>query len=383
MQGLESAEFRQMEDAIRRFAEKEVLPHLEVWEAAGEFPCELYGRVGDLGWLAMGFDEAYGGIEASMSLRVAFNVLLARSMGSGGLMAGLFSHTIGLPPIARHGSDALKRAIMPDVLSGRKISALAITEPGGGSDVASLRTRATREGDHYVINGEKTFITSGMRADWITLAVATDPGKGAAGGISMLAVPGDTPGLSRSRLNKMGWLCSDTAILHFQDARVPVTHLIGEEGAGFKMIMSNFNAERLMISAIALGSAQCCHDEALRWARDRRTFGKALIDHQVIRHKLVDMRMRIESTKAWLASVAERGDQGDTGPEWVAEVCMLKNHATQAMQFCADQAVQILGGMGYMRGSASERLYREVKVLMIGGGAEEIMKELAARQLGL
>jgi acyl-CoA dehydrogenase len=273
--------------------------------------------------------------------------------------------------------------VIPDVLSGRKISALGITEPGGGSDVAGLRTTARRDGDHYVIDGEKTFITSGMRADWFTLAVRTDPENKGAGGISMIAVPGDVPGLTRARLRKMGWLCSDTALLHFEGARVPVANLIGEEGKGFRMIMTNFNAERISIAAMALGMAECCYDEALAWARDRRTFGRALIEHQVVRHKLVDMKMRVESTRAWLKSVSDRADANQVDAEWVADVCMLKNHSTQAMQFCADQAVQILGGMGYMRGTASERIYREVKVAMIGGGAEEIMKELAARQLGI
>lgn len=275
---------------------------------------------------------------------------------------------------------------MPPVLRGEKISALAITEPGGGSDVAALRTTARRDGEHYVVNGEKTFITSGMRADWLTVAVRTGEGRGA-GGISMLLVPGDAPGLSRTRLSKMGWLCSDTATLHFDNVRVPARYLLGEEGAGLRMVMGNFNGERVGLAAGALGFAQACLDEALAWARERKTFGAALIEHQAVRHKLVDMRMRIASTEAWLEAVSAEGDALEAAgranaPEWVAQICMLKNHATQTMQFCADQAVQILGGMGFMRGTVSERIYREVKVMMIGGGAEDIMKELAAKQMG-
>jgi acyl-CoA dehydrogenase len=331
----------------------------------------------------MGYEEDYGGTPAPMALKTALNVTLARYTGSGGLMAGAFSHSIGLPIIARYGSESLKQRILPEVLAGKKISALGITEPGGGSDVAKIRTTARRDGDHYVIDGEKTFITSGMRADWITLAVRTDPAGKGPESISMIAVPGDAPGLTRNKLSKMGWLCSDTALLHFDKVRVPVANLIGEEGKGFKMIMGNFNGERITIAAIALGSSLCCYDEALDWSRQRKTFDKALVEHQVIKHKLVDMRMRIESTRAWLNSVVARADRGETTAEWVAEICILKNHATQTMQFCTDQAVQILGGMGYMRGTASERLYREVKVLTIGGGTEEIMKELAARQLGM
>jgi acyl-CoA dehydrogenase len=336
-----------------------------------------------MGWLGLGYPEELGGTPAPWSVRNALSVSLSRHCGSGGVMAGAFSHAIGLPPIARHGSDELRQRVIPDVLAGRKISALAITEPGGGSDVASLRTTARREGDHYVIDGEKTFITSGMRADWFTLAARTDPDNKGAGGISLIAVPGDVAGLTRGRLRKTGWLSSDTASLHFAGVRVPVANLIGEEGKGFRIIMTNFNAERLSMAAIALGMAECCCDEALAWARERRTFGRALVEHQVVRHKLVDMRMRVESTRAWLKDLSDRADGGQMDAQWVADVCMLKNHATQAMQFCADQAVQLLGGMGYMRGTASERVYREVKVMMIGGGAEEIMKELAARQMGI
>ena len=246
-----------------------------------------------------------------------------------------------------------------------------------------MRTTARRDGGDYVIDGEKVFITSGMRADWITLAVRTDPASKGAGGISMIAVPGDAAGLQRTALQKMGWHCSDTAHLRFDGVRVPARCLIGDEGAGFRMIMGNFNGERLGLAAMSLGFAQACYDEAGDWARQRHTFGAALIERQAIRHRLMDMRMRIESTQAWLDAVTARADAGKTDHDWVAHVCLLKNHATQTMQFCADAAVQILGGMGYMRGTASERIYREVKVMMIGGGAEEIMKELAARQSGL
>ena len=375
-----------VEDAARRFVVSEVRPHLEAWEEAGEFPRALYTRAAELGWLAMGYPEQFGGTPAPWRLRNAMTIALARTGGSGGLMASLFSHNIGLPPVVRHGSAALQTAVIPDVLSGRKIAALAITEPSGGTDVSALKTTARREGDEYVIDGEKVFITSGMRADWLTVAVRTGVG---AGGISMVMVPGDAVGLSRSPLKKMGWLCSDTAQLRFDGVRVPVGNLVGQEGDGFKMVLTNFNGERLSMAAMALGFSECCYDEALAWAQQRKTFGTALVDHQVVRHKLMDMKMRIESTRAWLHAVSERADAGDRGDksakgaEWVAQVCLLKNHATQTMQFCADQGVQILGGMGYMRGTACERIYREVKVMMIGGGAEEIMKELASRQLQL
>jgi acyl-CoA dehydrogenase len=374
---------RALLDTVERFAREVVAPNVTAWDEAGEFPRDLYRRAADIGLLGLGYPEALGGTPAPWSVRNAVSQSLARVGGSGGFMASLFSLNIGLPPVMVHGSPALQADVVPPVLRGERIAALGITEPGGGSDVASLRTTARRDGNHFVVNGEKVFITSGMRCDWITLAVRTTPESRGASGISLLLVPCDLPGISRTRLDKMGWLCSDTAHLRFDDVRVPARYLLGEEGGGFRIIMNNFNGERLAMSAMALGFAQACHDEALSWARQRQTFGAALIERQVIRHKFMDMQMRIQSTQAWLDVLSARADAGDTGADWVANVCLLKNHSTQAMQYCADAAVQVLGGMGFMRGTVSERIYREVKVMMIGGGAEEIMKELAARQWNL
>jgi len=374
-----------MADAVRRFAEREIAPHVTAWDEAGEFPRLLYTQAADLGWLGLGYPKALGGTPASWRLRNAVTLALCRYGGSGGVMSSLFSHNIALPPLLRHGSPALQQEVMVPVLRGEKIAALAVTEPGGGSDVAALRTTARRDGGDYVIDGEKVFITSGMRADFLTVAVRTGEVQGPAG-ISLLVVPGDAAGLSRSPLQKMGWWCSDTAQLRFDNVRVPARYLVGEEGAGFRMVMGNFNGERLALAVAALGFSQACYDEALDWARQRKTFGAALVERQAVRHKLVDMQMRMASTRAWADALALRADAGEEAsghPDWVAQVCLLKNHATQTMQFCADQAVQILGGMGYVRGTKSERIYREVKVMMIGGGAEDIMKDLAARQLGL
>ncbi len=371
-------------DALTRFSKREIEPNIHTWDEAGEFPRSLYLKAAELGLLGMGYPEHLGGSSASWRMRNTLSQQLSRLGGSGGLLASLFSHNIGLPPVLRYGSQALQQQVIPPVLRGEKIAALAITEPSGGSDVAALRCTATRDGADYLINGEKVFITSGMRADYLTVAVRTgEAGSKGSAGVSMILVDANTAGISRTKLEKMGWWCSDTAHIRFDNVRIPAVNLLGEEGAGFKIIMTNFNGERLAMSAMALGFAQACFDEALDWARQRKTFGNTLMEHQVIRHKLVDMQMRISSTQAWLDAVTARADEGDAGSEWVAQVCMLKNHATQTMQFCADQAVQILGAMGFMRGTKSERIYREVKVMMIGGGSEEILKELAARQLGL
>ena len=365
---------------VRRFVEQELRPHIIDWEEAGAFPRTLYQQAGELGLLALCFPEADGGIPASYRQLQVLNEELCRT-GCGGLLASLFSHRIGTPPIVHGGSPELRARVLPGILSGEKISALAVTEPGGGSDVANLATTAVRDGDHYIVNGSKTFITSGMRADWITLAVRT--GGPGAGGVSLLLVPGDTPGLARTPLKKMGWWCSDTAELHFDQCRVPAANLLGAENAGFALLMRNFNDERLMLAMHACYLAQACLDEALAWAQQRTTFGKALVQHQAVRHKLVAMATRIEATRAFIDSIVARMDGAPgAAAAAVAQVCMLKNFAAQTMQSCAGEAVQILGGMGFMRGTVAERVYRDAKVYMIGGGAEEILNDLAARQLG-
>jgi acyl-CoA dehydrogenase len=389
MQTLTASEEQALIEMVKRFALDEIAPHVTAWDAAGEFPRPLYRRASELGLLGLGYPEEFGGTPATHRMKSLVSQTFARYTGSGGVHASLYSHSIGLPPLLKHGSQTLQREVVPAVLRGEKISALGITEPGGGSDVAAIRTTAARDDNDYIVNGEKIFITSGVRCDWLTAAVRTEPASRGATGISLLVIPMGLPGVSRTRLDKMGWHASDTGHIRLDGVRVPARLLVGQEGAGFKMIMGNFNGERLGMSVLALGFAECCFDEALDWARQRKTFGQPLIANQVIRHKLVDMQMRIKSSQAWCDALTARADAGEeaadkaTSARWVAEVCMLKNHATQTMQFCADQAVQMLGGMGFMRGTKSERIYREVKVMMIGGGAEEIMKELAARQLGL
>ncbi len=363
-------------ETIRRFVAREIEPFAAEWDEAESFPRELYRKASEVGLLALGFPEAYGGVETDSFYGIIAAQELARA-GAGGIAASLQSHTIGAPPIAIAGSEELKRRVLPEILSGEKISALAITEPSGGSDVANLKTTAKRNGDHYVVNGSKTFITSGMRADYYTVAVRTG-GLGRSG-VSLLVIERDTPGFTRTPLKKMGWWASDTATLYFDECRVPVGNLLGQENEGFRIIMRNFNRERLGMAAGCAGYARVCLEEAAAHAKERETFGQKLIQHQVIRHKLVDMAMRVNATQAYLESLAWRIDHGDNP---VADICMLKNQATQTMEYCAREAVQIFGGAGFMRGPKVERIYREVRVNAIGGGAEEIMRELAARQLG-
>jgi acyl-CoA dehydrogenase len=373
----------QFRASLRAFVAREITPFVNEWDEAETFPRALYSRAAELGILGLGYPEEYGGTPADIFYQLIVAEEFARC-GSGGVQASMNSHSIALPPIVAGGSEALKRRVIPPVLAGQKIAALAITEPSGGSDVAALKTTAVRGGDHYVVNGEKTFITSGMRADFITTAVRTDPAVKGAGGISMLVIDGDTPGLTRSALKKMGWWSSDTAHLRFDDCRVPAANLVGIENQGFKLVMKNFNTERLFMSALACGYAEVCLEEAVDWVRQRQSFGMALSERQVVRHKLMDMTWKIDAARTLVHDLAYRIEHRLADPaQLVARICLAKVQATQAMQFCADAAVQLLGGMGFMRGTRSERIYREVKVMMIGGGSEEVMKDLAARQLGL
>src|SRR5438270_219684 len=359
-----TAEHEAYREVVRRFVEKEIEPFAHQWDEAGGFPRQLYQKAAEIGLLGLGFPEEYGGTVVDNFMWIVAVQELARA-GAGGVSASLKSNSIGAPPIARAGSAELKARVLPEILSGRKISALAITEPSGGSDVANLRTSARRDGEFYIVNGEKTFITSGMRADYITTAVRT--GGSGPGGVSLLVIEGDTPGLSRTPLKKMGWWASDTATLHFDNCRVPVGNLLGEEGRGFKIIKHNFNSERLTMAAGCTAAARVCLEEAMEYAKQRHTFGKPLAQHQVIRHKLVDMAQRVAASQAMLEMLAWRLDQGESP---VAEICMLKNQATQTMAFCASEAVHIFGGAGYMRGIKVERIYREVKVNAIGGVEE-------------
>ncbi len=372
-----TAEHDSFRQQVRRFVEREVAPNIVRWETAETLPRELHSAAAEAGILQIGFPESCGGVEVpDLFYMIVLTEELARA-GSGGLIASLMSHGIGTPPIIHAGTAEQQQRFAAPVLRGEKIAALAITEPSGGSDVANLRTRAVLDGDHYRVSGSKTFITSGMRADFITTAVRT--GESGMGGVSLLVIEGDTPGLTRTPLKKMGWRCSDTATLYFDDCKVPVANRLGPENTGFLPIMMNFNQERIMLAAQALAFAKVCYAEALDYARQRETFGRPLIRNQVIRHKLVDMRMRIEAVQSNLDLLAWRVSHRQLP---VAEVCLLKNFATTSLEWIANEAMQVLGGAGYLDGSKVERIYRETKVLSIGGGSIEIMKDLAARQLG-
>lgn len=364
--------------SVRRFVEREVAPHIDAWEDARELPRALHRKAAEAGILGLGYPEEYGGHSADFDIfhSLVQSEELARP-GAGGLTASLMTHGIGLPPILRMGSDEMKRRVAPEVLAGDKIIALAITEPSGGSDVAQLKTRAEKVGNKYVVNGSKMFITSGMRADYYTVAVRTG-GPGMAG-ISLMLIEKGMPGFTQTPLEKMGWHCSDTAALYFDNVEVPPENLVGPENAGFMGIMQNFNGERLGMAHGCCAFARVCLEEAVAWATTRETFGKRLAQHQSIRIKLADMARQIEATQAWVDLCAWQNREGKARP---ADFAMLKVQATRMLEAVAREAAQVLGGASYLKGSKVERIYREVRVNAIGGGSEEIMLDLAGRQLG-
>jgi len=365
-----------MRETARKFIAREVTPHLDAWEDAEEFPRELYPKAAEAGFLGLGFPEAFGGVPCDVFHRVAMTEEFVRP-GSLGLVAGLFSLNIALPPILALGTEEQKQRFVPPVLSGEKIAALGITEPNAGSDVANIQTTAVRDGDCYVVNGAKTFITSGCRADLVTTAVRTG-GEGA-GGVSLLVVERGTPGFRvANKIHKMGWDASDTAELVFEDCRVPVENLLGEEGHGFIGIMRNFQDERLSMAVMAHAAAETAYEEALRYTGERSAFGRTLRGFQVTRHKLVDMVTQISAAKALNYAVAERMQAGEYP---VAEVSMAKNFACQVCDKVCYDAVQLHGGYGFAREYKVERLYRDTRILSLGGGTTEIMKEIISKYL--
>ena len=360
--------------SIKEFVDKEIRPYVDEWEEQGEFPRELYRKAAEVGLLGIGYPEEYGGTPEDIFFKIAATEELIRS-GSGGLAAGLGSLDIALPPIVNHGSEDQKRHFVEPILSGDRIAALAVTEPGGGSDVASLKTTAVRQGNQYIVNGSKTFITSGYRADQITCAVRT--GDSGVNGISLLVIDASVPGYSVSeKLKKTGWWASDTAEIYFSDCRVPVANRIGKENEGFYLIMENFQTERLALAVMANMTAQLAFEEALQYARQREAFGKPLVGFQVIRHKLSDMATLVDVSREYTYRVAAGMDNG---VDQVKEVSMAKNFACHTSDRVTYDAVQIHGGYGYMREYLVERLYRDNRILSIGGGTQEIMKEIISK----
>lgn len=365
---------RAFREGCRRFAEAEIAPHAYAWEEAESFPRELYGKAAEAGILAATWPESLGGGGGDIFHGIIVGEELVHG-GSTGVAVGLGSLAIALPPIVAMGTDEQKERFIRPVLKGERIAALAITEPGTGSDVAGVATRAVRDGDSYVITGAKTFITSGVRADQVTVLART--GDDPHGGLTFFVVERGTPGFEVSKaLKKTGWRASDTAELSFDEARVPVDNRIGPEGSGFQALMQNFEGERLMLAVNGHALAELALEDALAYARERTAFGRPIAKFQVTRHKLADMAMKVASAKAFTYQVADRMRRGEPVP---AEVAMAKNHAAAVAQEVCWEAVQIFGGMGYMRETRVERLLRDARLLPIGGGTDEVMREIVSK----
>ncbi len=366
-------------ETIQNFVVTEIRPYAYEWDEAGDVPWELHAKLGALGVFGFGIDEKYGGLGFDDPFMRSDYAVAMSMCGAGGVSAALGARSISTDPIQKLANEEIKSRVLPEILSGRKGGSLGITEPGGGSDVARLTTRAHLEGDHWVLNGSKTFITGGMKSDYFVIAARTG-GPGLTG-ISLFFVEADAPGFSRTSLSKkMGWWASNQATLYFDDCRVPVENLMGQKDYGFLQIVNNFNYERLGLVGCALGMMKVCLEDSIAWAQERETFGKPLIRHQVIRHKIADMSAKVDAVQSSLWILCA---QIDAGHMPVAEICKAKFFATKALEYCASEAMQILGGAGYLRGNRIENVYREVKVIAIGGGSEEIMKDLAMRQMGL
>ncbi len=368
-----------LRETVRGFVNQEILPHLTQWECDGEIPRELHRKAGALGLLGASAPESAGGEGGDAVDSIVICEEMHQAGASGGLFASLFTCGIAVPHLIAAGDEAQIEKWVKPTLRGDKIGSLAITEPGGGSDVGHLTTTAKRDGDHYVVNGAKTFITSGVRADFVVTAVRT--GGPGAGGVSLLVIEKGTPGFTVSRkLEKMGWRASDTAELSFVDARVPVENLVGAENSGFAQIAQAFVSERVALAAQAYASAERCLELTLEWCRARETFGRPLISRQAVQNTVTEMARKIDVAKVYTHSVIERYMAGDG--DLIAEVCFAKNTAVETGEWVANQAVQLFGGLGYMQESEVERQYRDMRILGIGGGTTEILTGLAAKRLG-
>jgi acyl-CoA dehydrogenase len=364
---------------VRAFAEREILPHVDEWERSGDLPRSLHEAAGAAGLLGAQAPESVGGGGGDGADAVIVCEELHYAGVPGGVFASLFTCGISTPHMIASGDQRLIDTYVRPTLQGKMIGSLAITEPGGGSDVGHLTTRAERDGDDFIINGAKTYITSGVRADYVVTAVRTG-GPGAAG-VSLIVVDKNTPGFTVSRkLEKMGWRSSDTAELSYVDVRVPAANLVGPENSGFLQIAGAFVSERVGLAAQAYASAQRCLDLTVQWCRDRETFGRSLISRQSVQNTLSDMARRIDVARVYTHHLVERELAGETN--LIAEVCFAKNTAVEAGEWVANAGVQLFGGMGYMAESEIERQYRDMRIIGIGGGTTEILTSLAAKTLG-
>lgn len=363
---------------LRGFVDQHIAPHLDAWDAASDFPDSLYRDAARAGLSGMGFREDLGGTGERVDLyhRILFAEEFFR-MGSGVVFADLATPWIALPPIISGGTPEMLDRVARPVLAGDRKIAFAVTEPGGGSDVSAFTTTAERRGESFVVNGGKTLISGALKADFLLAAVRT--GGPGAGGLSLLLIETDRPGVSRGPVAGLQWYNRNNGWIRFDQVEVPATNLVGVENRGFAGLANQFNVERFSGIAATLAMTRTCVAEAIAHARTRQTFGQRLIDHQVIRHKIVDMIQRLKTAYAFLDMLVWRFGRGDVA---VADLALMKIQATATLEHCARESLQVLGGAAYTGDNRVERIYREARLFVIGGGSEEILRDLAARQLG-
>lgn len=372
-------ELRMLRDQVRRFVDEEVIPHGEAWEAEGKIPREIFRKLGDLGLLGMRHAEAHGGTNMGPLASVVFAEELSRSTFAGFVSSVVVHTDMSSPHISISGTEAQKRKYLPDIIAGKRICAVAVTEPWAGSDVAGLKTKAVRDGDHWIINGAKMFITNGVYGDLFIVAARTDPSAKGSRGISLFIVERGTPGFSVARkLDKHGWLCSDTAELVFDNVRVPAEALLGQENRGFYAIMSTFQNERLVIGAMSSGEAAKAIELTLDYVRTRQAFGGTLWSLQGTRLKLAELASRVAAYRALMYHTAALEAAGQ---DTIRDVSMLKALAPEVLHEVVHACLQLHGGTGYMRGTPIERMTRDARILMIGGGATEVMLEEVAKRM--
>jgi acyl-CoA dehydrogenase len=373
-------EHEQLRESIRRFIAAELRPHAQEWEDERWFPNEVFHRMAELGFLGLKYPEEYGGQGGDHLHDAVLTEELPRA-GSGGLSAGIGAHIgIATPPVWRFGTEDQKQRFLAPAIRGEKIAALGITEPDAGSDVAGIKTMAKRVDGGYVVNGSKTFITNGVRSDFVVTAVKTTQ-EGGHHGLSFLILEKGMEGFSvTGKLEKMGWHASDTGELAFQDVFVPDENLLGEENKGFYLIMANFQWERLLMALGSVGSMQAVLEKTIAYAQEREAFGRPIAKHQVIRHKIAEMAVKLETGRAITYNALRLFHEGHDA---VKEVTMAKLKTQRDAFDVADEALQIHGGAGYMKEYEIERAARDTRLGPIGGGTDEIMKEILGKILGL
>ncbi len=366
--------------AVRDYCEKELAPNAEEWEDNRLFPREVFKNMGELGFFGARYPEDVGGSGGDTWYTAVYAEELPRCKMAGLAMAMLVQSDMATPIINEIGSDEQKEEFLAPAIRGEKIAALGVSEPGAGSDVAGIRTTAKKDGDDYIINGQKTWITNGSRADFITLAARTDPDD-RYGGISLFLFPTDTPGFAvGNKLEKIGNHCSDTAELFFENCRVPSRYLLGHEGAGFYYIMQNFQGERLVGALTGTAGAQIVVDNTIKYCQEREAFGRPLTGFQVTRHKIVDMETRLEACRTLSYHATDLFDRGLPAQR---EISMAKLMVGEAAMEVIDQCLQLHGGMGYVEEGPVARAWRDTRLLSIGGGTSEIMKEILSKLMNL